>query len=61
MNKRIIVYILGYVLSIEGLLMFPSCIVSLIYRESEGWAYLAMGAACIIIGTLLSIKKPKDT
>jgi len=41
--------------------MFPSCIVSLIYRESEGWAYLAMGAACIIVGTLLSIKKPKDT
>lgn len=61
MNKRIIVYILGYVLRIEGLLMLPSCIVSLIYRETQGWSYLAVGAACIIIGVLLSFKRPKDS
>lgn len=61
MNKRIILYILGYVLKIEGLLMLPSCVVAFIYRESEGWAYLVMGAVCILLGTLLSLKKPKDT
>ena len=60
MNKRIIVYILGYVLTIEGLLMLPSCIVSLIYAESVGWCYLAAGSACIILGALLSYKKPRD-
>ena len=60
MNKRIIIYILGYVLTIEGLLMLPSCIVSLFYGEAEGWCYLAVGAACIILGTLLSYKKPPD-
>ena len=61
MNKRIIVYVLGYVLTIEGLLMLPSFIVSLFYGEGEGWCYLATGSACIILGTLLSYKKPKDS
>ena len=61
MNGAMIVYILGQVLRIEGLLMLPSCLVGLIYREQQGWAYLLMGAVCLVVGTLISLKKPKNT
>ena len=61
MNGAMIVYILGQVLRIEGLLMLPSFLVGLIYGEKQGWAYLLMGAVCLITGTLMALKKPKNT
>ena len=61
MNGAMIVYILGQVLRIEGLLMLPSFLVGLIYGEKQGWAYLLMGAVCLIVGTLMAMKKPKNT
>ena len=61
MNGAMIVYILGQVLRIEGLLMLPSFLVGLIYGEKQGWAYLLMGAVCLIVGTLMALKKPKNT
>ena len=48
MNGSMILFILGYVLRIEGLLMLPSAVVGLIYRETQGFAYLAVGILCII-------------
>ena len=38
MNGSMILFILGYVLRIEGLLMLPAALTGLIYRETEGWA-----------------------
>ncbi len=61
MNGAMIVYILGHVLRIEGLLMLPSCLVGLLYRESQAWAYLAVGVMCLLLGSLMSFKKPRDT
>ena len=61
MNGAMIVYILGQVLRIEGLLMLPSFFVGLIYGEKQGWAYLIMGAVCLVLGTLITLKKPKNT
>lgn len=61
MNGAMIVYILGQVLRIEGLLMLPSFFVGLIYGEQQGWAYLVMGAVCLVVGTLIALKKPKNT
>ena len=61
MNGAMIVYILGQVLRIEGILMLPSFFVGLIYGEKQGWAYLLMGAVCLIVGTLMALKKPKNT
>ena len=54
MNGAMIVYILGQVLRIEGLLMLPSFFVGLIYGEQQGWAYLVMGAGCLVVGTLIA-------
>ena len=61
MNGAIIIYILGHVLKIEGLLMLPSFLVGLIYRESQGWAYLIMGCVCVALGMLLTFKRPRNS
>ena len=61
MNGAMIIYILGQVLRIEGALMLPSFFVGLIYGEKQGWAYLAMAAVCVVLGTLITIKRPKNT
>ena len=61
MNGAMIVYILGQVLRIEGLLMLPSFLVGLIYQESQGWTYLIWGIVCFVLGTLITLKKPKNT
>lgn len=60
MNGLMILNILGHVLRIEGLLMLPSYLVGLIYREPEAWAYLIMSAVCCGIGTLVIRKPPKN-
>jgi len=61
MNGSMILFILGYVLRIEGLLMLPASLVGLIYGETEGWAYLAVGLLSILLGTWFSRKRPVNT
>ena len=61
MNGAMILYILGQVLRIEGLLMLPSFLVGLIYGESQGWIYLSWGAVCVGLGTLITLRKPRNT
>ncbi len=40
MNKRIIIYILGWVLIVEGAAMQVCTVTSVIYREHEGLYFL---------------------
>ncbi|MBE6962380.1 MAG: TrkH family potassium uptake protein [Ruminococcaceae bacterium] len=61
MNGSMILFILGYVLRIEGLLMLPSAAVGLIYRETQGWAYLAVGILCVLLGTRFSRERPENS
>ena len=60
MNGSIILYILGYVLRLEGLLMLPSALVGFIYGEWQGWAYLGVGLGCALLGTIISWRKPRN-
>ena len=60
MNKRLIFYILGWVLLIEGACMQLSTIVGLIYKESSFIYFLLTGIAIALLGTALIIKKPKN-
>lgn len=60
MNKAIIRYILGTILKTEGFLMILPCIVAIIYHESEGFIYLCVATACILIGFLITLKKPTE-
>lgn len=60
MNKRLIVYILGWVMIVEGIAMQVCTVTSLIYREHEGLFFLLTGAVSAGLGTLaVTIKKPK--
>ena len=53
MNKAIIRYILGTILKTEGFLMILPCIVAVIYHENEGFIYLCVATACILLGFLI--------
>lgn len=61
MKGSIIRRIIGYVLVLEAALMMLPCIVALIYREQEGYSYLIVSAAALVIGGLLAVKEPTNT
>ena len=61
MNGAMILFILGYVLRIEGLLMLPAALTGLIYQETETWAYLAVGVISALLGFLISRKRPENS
>ena len=60
MNDSIIRYIRGCVLKIEGALMLLPCLVALIYREGEGFCYLAVAAVCMVLGQMMSFHRPDN-
>lgn len=60
MNRSIVIYVLGYILKTEGILMSLPCLIALLYQESEGWAYVIVALISIFSGYLLTRRKPKD-
>ncbi|WP_407384471.1 TrkH family potassium uptake protein [Ruminococcus sp.] len=61
MNKRLISYILGWVMLIEGAAMQLSTVVGLMYREWHFMKYFVyVGTGLAVLGALLVIKKPKS-
>lgn len=58
MNSSIIRYILGHILNIEGIMLFIPCIVAAIYKEQEGFAFLGVAFLCLLLGFLMTFKKP---
>lgn len=60
MNRSIIRYILGYVLKMEAILLLIPCLVAVIYREQEGWYYLAVAVGSGLLGVLMTWRKPKS-
>lgn len=60
MNSSVIRYILGSVLKIEAILLLLPTLVSVIYREPEGFKFLFVSILCLIVGHLLSFKKPTN-
>lgn len=61
MNSSIIRYILGYVLKIEGFLMLLPCVVAVIYREKIGVCFLSVAVLCMILGVVMTHRKPQST
>ncbi len=62
MNYRVVAYILGWVLNIEAGLMMLPFIVAIIYGEiNKGMSFVWVALGSVLVGTLLVIKKPKDT
>jgi trk system potassium uptake protein TrkH len=61
MNVSIIRYILGHIIELEGFFMLLPCTIALVFHEKELFTYLAMSVVCILLGSLLTFKKAKDT
>lgn len=58
MNYSIIRYVLGIVLKFESLFLLLPVFVGILYGEKGAWYFLATAAMCLLIGELLSLKKP---
>ena len=61
MNTSIIRYILGHVLRIEALLLLLPCLIAVYFHESQGWYYLFTAALCVVLGMLMTWKKPQSS
>ena len=53
MNRSMILYVVGHVVMLEGVMLFLPCLVSLIYQESEGIDYLVMAVICMLLGAII--------
>ena len=61
MNKRSIIYILGWVLIVDAVAMQIGTITSLIYGEKEAWYFVLTGVVSAILSVLaIKVKKPKN-
>ena len=60
MNIKMLVYILGKVLLIEGVLMLLPVVCGAIYGEKQFLVYLVLAAVYMLAGFLISMKKPKN-
>ncbi|MBE6740317.1 MAG: TrkH family potassium uptake protein [Ruminococcaceae bacterium] len=60
MNKRMIVYMLGRLVSFEGILLLFPTLVAVIYKENTFLTYLCCALALILLGLLMSLIKIKD-
>ena len=61
MNYRMILYLLGWVLNIQGLCFLLPVAVGLFYGEAQWQFYALMTLMCLVCGVLLILKKPKRT
>ncbi|HIZ81948.1 MAG TPA: TrkH family potassium uptake protein [Candidatus Mediterraneibacter pullistercoris] len=61
MNKRMIIYILGRMLGVEGVVLLIPALVSLIYREQSGFSFLIVAVILGLIFLVFGRKRPKNT
>ncbi len=60
MNRKMIFYILSWVLKIEAILMILPIIAAIIYKEHEIMYFLISAGSCALCGFLISPRRPKD-
>ncbi|MCR5717395.1 MAG: TrkH family potassium uptake protein [Lachnospiraceae bacterium] len=60
MNYTIIRYILGWLLRFEAIFLLLPAATSLVYHETTIWYWLLIAGICLILGLLLSAKKPSN-
>lgn len=58
MNYSIIIYILGWIMKLQAAFMLLPCFTALIYKEKEGFSFVAVMVLCLLVGIPLTLKKP---
>ena len=62
MNRKMILYVTGFIVAAEGALLLLPALVSLIYLEKAAFSFLAVAAACGAAGAVLIFAcRPKNT
>ena len=59
MNYGVIFYILGWIMKAETVFLLLPFTVGLIYGEDNTWNYLITAGICLVIGIVMSWKKPE--
>ena len=61
MNKRMMLYLCGYMLVVEAGLMLLPIVTALIYQESTGWHFLCTALGAALAGAAaLKFSNPKN-
>lgn len=61
MNYRMVAYIVGQIVRVEGVLMLLPLICSAVYGEDSWVAFIIPIAFSLLIGTVFTVKKPANT
>ena len=61
MNYWMVLYILGYMLKFESAFLMLPALVGLIYKEDAALSYLLAAVLCLMLGMLLSRKRPETS
>ena len=61
MNYKMIKQILGWILIFESIFFVIPLITALVYKENAVISFAICAVICLVIGKLLTLKKPKDT
>lgn len=61
MNYSMVLYILGYMLKFESAFLMLPALVGLIYHERQGLPFVFVAALCMILGLLLTHRKPASS
>ena len=61
MNLRMISYLLGWVLNVQSLCMLLPVAVGIFYQEPQWQAFGIVAFCSLLLGVLLTLKKPKRT
>ena len=61
MNYKMIIYILGQLMRVEGLLMIVPMAISIFYKEKNGvTAFVITSAVLLLPGTIIAAYQPKN-
>lgn len=60
MNFEFIRYIVGWILNFQGIFLLVPCIVSIIYNEKSGFAFVIAAVISFALGVLCTRKKPEN-
>ncbi|MBE6857102.1 MAG: TrkH family potassium uptake protein [Ruminococcus sp.] len=60
MNYKMTGYVIGLLLMFQSLFMVIPALTAIVYRESEVWIFLCVAIGCLVIGKLLTLRKPEN-
>lgn len=61
MNHSMIRYVLGAVLCFESIFLCLPMVIGFVCGEGSAWSFLICAAACLVLGGIMVIRKPKRT